>query len=392
MKVLLVHNHYQQPGGEDQVFAAEMEVLRSRGEDVRAYTTHNDRIASMSGVTLAAATVWNHRVFRELSALMEEFRPDLVHCHNTFPLISPAAYSAARRAGIPVIQTLHNFRLLCVNGLFLRQGRSCELCLRRRMKWPGILHRCYRGSARASAVVAGMIGVHRWRGTWAREVDTYIAMTEFSRSKFVAGGLPAHRIMVKPNFLPRDPGPGAHQGGFALYVGRLSPEKGIESLVRHWSELAPGVPLRVIGSGPLEWLASTRLPGVEWLGWQPHDRVLAAMKDAGFLVFPTECYENFPMVVLEAMASGLPVVASRRGSLPEIVRDGVTGVLVPSGRAEDWAEALRRVTADPDASRILGREARAVFQRSYTPESGYRGLMEVYQATVQRGRVRAGAG
>src|SRR5688572_20580248 len=253
------------------------------GHEVRTYTAHNNRIASMRKLHLATSTIWNRQVFRDLTALLREQAPDLVHFHNTFPLVSPAAHVAARRLGIPVVQTLHNFRLLCLNGLFLREGRRCEDCLGRALPWPGVLHRCYRQDRPASAVTATMLGVHRWRGTWTRAIDTYIAMSEFARAKFIAGGLPADRILVKPNFLPQDPGTGTHQGGFALYVGRLSPEKGLAPLVRLWGQLAPGIPLRIIGTGPLETLAADSPPGIEWLGWQPRERVLATMKEASFL-------------------------------------------------------------------------------------------------------------
>jgi glycosyltransferase involved in cell wall biosynthesis len=384
VKVLLAHNYYLTPGGEDQVFAAEAEVLRAHGDEVRLYTMHNSRIASMGKVSLARSTIWNRHVLSELSAILREFMPDLVHCHNTFPLISPAAYYAARRLSIPVVQTLHNFRLLCLNGLFLRNGTRCEDCLGRTVSWPGVLHRCYRQSGKASAVVAAMLGAHKLRGTWQSDVDTYIAMSEFARAKFVAGGLPADRIVVKPNFLPQDPGTGAHDGGFALYVGRMSPEKGIGPLIRLWSRLAPGIPLRVIGSGPLETLAAESPPNIEWLGWQPRDRVLAAMKDASFLVFPTECYEGFPIVLLEAMATGLPVIASGHGSLPEIVRDGTSGVLVPSGDPGQWTGALQWAISHREELADMGQRARRVFESNYTAERGYRLLSEVYQLTVKQ--------
>ena len=386
MKILLVHNFYLQSGGEDQVFSAEAEILRAHGHEVPVYTVHNNRIASMGKLRLATSTIWNRQVFRELTRLLKEQAPDLVHFHNTFPLVSPAAHVAAWRLGIPVVQTLHNFRLLCLNGLFLREGRRCEDCLGRALAWPGVLHRCYRQDRPASAVTAAMLGVHRWRGTWTRAIDTYIAMSEFARAKFVAGGLPADRILVKPNFLPQDPGAGTHQGGFALYVGRLSPEKGLAPLVRLWARLAPGIPLRIIGTGPLETLAADSPPGIEWLGWQPRERVLATMKEASFLLFPTECYEGVPMVLLEAMATGLPVIASRQGSLPEIVQDGTTGVLVPSAEPAQWAKVLRWATNDSRALEAMGDQGRRAFERGYTPEAGYRRLIEVYEQTLDRAR------
>jgi glycosyltransferase involved in cell wall biosynthesis len=343
----------------------------------------------MSRIRLAAATVWNRRVFREFQELLERERPDLVHFHNTFPLLSPAVYSAARKHRIPVVQTLHNFRLLCVNGLFLRGGRICEDCLGRKLPWPGVAHACYRGSRQASAVTAAMLTIHRARGTWTSGVDTYIAVSEFARAKFVAGGLPADRLVVKPNFLVSDPGMGAHSGGYALYVGRLSPEKGLEALVRLWGDVAPGFRLRIIGSGPLAALANDSPANIEWLGWQSHEQVLAAMKDATFLVFPTRCYEGFPMVLLEAMATGLPVIATALGSVPELIHQRENGLLVPAGRDEHWREAVRWALSHSAPMAEMGCRGRREFEHKYTPEAGYRLLSDVYERTLELHRATA---
>jgi glycosyltransferase involved in cell wall biosynthesis len=384
VKILLVHNSYLQPGGEDQVFAAESEVLRAHGEDVQEFVMHNQQIASMSKVTLAMSTIWNRSVAQQLTSILKESAPDLVHFHNTFPLVSPAAHVAVSRLGIPVVQTLHNFRLLCLNGVFLRDGKQCEDCLGRAIPWPGVRHNCYRHSRQASAVLAAMLAVHRFRGTWDTAVDTYIALSEFARTKFVAGGLPAERIVVKPNFLPQDPGVGAHTGGFALYVGRLSAEKGIAALVRIWDRLGQNIPLRVVGSGPLETLAASAPANVEWLGWQSHDQVLETMKDASFLVFPTEWYEGFPMVLLEAMATGLPVIASRLGSVPEILDNGTTGMLISPKDSEQWLQALRWAICHPDELLLMGQRGRRMFESRYTSDLGYRQLMEIYRQTIDQ--------
>jgi glycosyltransferase involved in cell wall biosynthesis len=388
MKVLLAHNYYQSPGGEDQVVSAESTVLRAHGDEVLVYTSHNDAIPSMGKIHLAASTVWNPRALRELGEVLRTERPDIVHFHNTFPLMSPAVYSAARRLGIPVVQTLHNFRLLCVNGLFLRNGRICEDCLGKSIPWPGVVHACYRASHQASAVTAAMLGFHRARRTWTRAVNTYIAVSEFARSKFIAGGLPPDRIVVKPNFLPEDPGVGDHAGGYALYVGRLSAEKGVEFLVRLWKECTPGIPLWIIGNGPLETLARDSPASIRWLGWQPRERVLAAMKDARFLVFPTSCYEGLPMVLLEAMATGLPTIATELGSVPEVLQHGSTGMLAAAGATPQWREALQWAESNPDTLAQMGRRARREFEAKYTPEVGYLLLSRVYQQTLARGDSR----
>lgn len=389
MRIVLVHNHYVHPGGEDEVFAAEADVLRSHGDQVVTYTLHNSRIASMGKMDLARSTIWNRQVFSELTELIRQFGPDLVHFHNTFPLVSPAAYVATQRLGVPVVQTLHNFRLLCVNGLLLRNNQPCEDCLGRAVAWPGVLHRCYRQSRGASAGVAAMVAVHRWRGTWRSAVDTYIALSEFARIKFMAGGLPEDRVVVKPNFLPTDPGIGRHGGRFALYVGRLSPEKGVAALVQLWGTLRAPLPLRMIGTGPLSSLSADSPPNVEWLGWQPREHVLAAMKDACFLVFPSRWYEGFPMVLLEAMATGLPIIASRLGSVPEILREGSLGVLVTPGSPEHWTRTLHWATHHPDELAAIGQRGRHAYEAEYSSDVGYQRLIEVYRRTVDRTRGHA---
>src|SRR5437773_765730 len=229
MKILVVHNYYKQAGGEDQCVAAEVEMLQAHGHEVTQYVLHNDAIDRMSRLEVATRTIWSRRAYREIRELIHSHRPEIAHFNNTFPLISPAAYYAARAEKVGVVQTLHNFRLLCPNALFFRAGRVCEDCLGKSIPWPGVVHKCYRGSRAASATTAAMLAVHRMLGTWREAVDTYIALTDFGRQKFIEGGLPPEKIAVKPNFVHPDPGPGAGTGGYAIFVGRLSEEKGLQT-------------------------------------------------------------------------------------------------------------------------------------------------------------------
>jgi glycosyltransferase involved in cell wall biosynthesis len=237
MRVLLVHNYYQQAGGEEQVFVAEGALLEAHGHRVVRYTSHNDRVTGMSRAVLAKNTVWNRTTYRDLRTLIRKERPQVAHFHNTFPLISPAAYYAARAEGVPTAQTLHNYRLLCPNALFFREGRACEDCVGQAGPWPEVIHACYRGSHLSSGGVAAMLTSHRILGTWVRAVDAYITLTEYTRRKFIQGGLPAEKIVVKPNFVYPDPGPGAGRGMYALFVGRLSREKGVDTLLAAWNTL-----------------------------------------------------------------------------------------------------------------------------------------------------------
>ena len=327
MKILLCHNYYQQSGGEYHVFEDESWLLASRGHEVIRFTRHNDEIGNIRPWRVAVQTVWNSRAYADLRALIRRERPDVVHVTNTFPLISPAAHYAARAENVPVVQSLHNYRLLCPRADFLRGGRTCEDCVGKTFPWPALWHRCYRGSRAATAVTAAMVSFHRTMRTWTRVVDRFVAPTEFSRNRFIAGGLPPDRIVVKPNFLRRDPGVGTGDGGFVAFVGRLAPEKGVATLLGAWERLPGDLRLKVIGHGPLADRVRTAAAEdrrIEWLGELPLERVLAVVGDAACLVVPSICYETFGRTAVEAFAKGTPVIASR--SPPALSSSRITSI------------------------------------------------------------------
>lgn len=383
MKILLCHNVYQQPGGEDGVFADERRLLESHGHEVLCYTQHNDALGAMSRLAAARKTFFNDETYAALSALLAEHRPDVVHCHNTFPLISPSAYQAARDHGAAVVQTLHNYRLLCPKAVLLRDGRVCEDCLGRRVAWPAVLHGCYRDSRLASAVVAGMAAWHHHLGTWHEQVDRYIALTHFARAKFMEGGWPAEKIAVKPNFVHPDPEPGDGEGNFALFVGRLSPEKGIGCLLAAWQRHAPPLPLKIAGDGPLAEqvrTAAAQSPNIEWLGHLPPGRVRDMVGNARMLVMPSTWYETFGRTIVEAFAKGTPVVASRLGAMQELVEDGGSGLLFAPGDAADLAAQVHRLASDDALCSAMRRAARRQFEEHYTAEANYAQLIEIYEA------------
>jgi glycosyltransferase involved in cell wall biosynthesis len=391
VRILAVHNYYQQPGGEDRCFEAEVAMLRAEGHEVVEYCADNDEIGGLGRLTAALRTVWSRRGYRQVRSLIQKHRPQVVHFHNTFPLVSPAAYYAARAEGVPVVQTLHNFRLLCPNALFFREGRVCEDCLGKSLPWPGVVHGCYRDSRPASAAVATMIATHRALGTWREMVDVYIALTEASRAKFVAGGLPADRLVVKPNFLDSDPGRGDGTGGYGIYVGRLSAEKGLTTLLRAWGAIGNSVPLTIVGDGPLAGLVTEAVagnPAIRWLKAQPPETVLSLLGGAAFAVLPSECYENFPRVVIESFAKGTPVIASRLGAMAEIVADGRTGFHFAPGDDVDLAATVRRAVADPlMLSRMRG-AARLEFEQYFTADQNCQALMAIYERAVGRNGVK----
>lgn len=379
MKILVAHNAYQQRGGEDAVVDAEVSLLREHGHRVEVYQQHNDALKHMPRAMAAVSTIWSQRSSSDVDALCNRFDPDVIHVHNTFPLISPSLYWAATRRRVPVVQTLHNFRLLCPQAIFLRDGKICEDCIGK-VPWRSVTRKCYRESAMQSAVIASMLTTHRAIGTYRDRVTRYIALNRFARDKYIEGGLPAQRFRIKPNFIASAGAPLWDDRNGGLYVGRLSAEKGLDVLAEAVRLLGEPV-VDVIGSGPLEPLATAAF-GARYLGYRPLDDIMARMGRARFLVLPSICYENSPRTIVEAFACGLPVIASRLGALVDIVRDGVTGLLFNPGDAADLAAKLAWARAHPELMLRMGRAARAEYEAQYTPDRNHEILMDIYEDAI----------
>jgi glycosyltransferase involved in cell wall biosynthesis len=394
MKILVLHTHYQQPGGEDQVFAAEVAFLREQGHEVNTLIYQNRDLKDMSAWRQAGTALWNQAAYRRTRATIRKHRPRIVHIHNTFPVASPGVLHAAKAEGLPVVMSLHNYRLLCVNGLFFRDGLPCEICLGS-LPWRGATHGCYRNRA-ASTVVAGMLALHRSLGTW-NYVDAYIALTRFSREMFIQGGLPGEKVVVKPNFIIDSalsvPNETSKQGlhntflpsrntPYSLFVGRLSQEKGIQTLLRAW-QLLPDSKLIIVGDGPLlgeaqSFVKQNNIKNILLLGRQPQVDVLRFMSRALLLVCPSEWYENLPMTIVEAYASGLPVIASHLGSMAEIVINGRTGLHFRPGDPSDLAAKVDWLLSHPEELAHMRKEARREYEVKYTAERNYEILMGIY--------------
>lgn len=382
MKVLMVHNHYQTRGGEDESFAAETALLRAHGHTVHTITEHNDRVHELGRARTAIRTVWSREANHAVRAAIQQHRPDVMHVQNTFPLLSPSIYSAAHAEHVPIVQSVRNYRLFCLNAYFHRDGHVCEDCLGHAIPWPGVKHRCYHDSAAGSVTVAAMLTTHRALRTWRRLPARFIAISEFTRNKCIEGGLDPALIDVKPNFVDPDPGPGRHAGGFALFVGRLSPEKGVDTLLHAWDGVDDLPELRIIGDGPLsDRVASAAAgnPRVSYLGRSSSADVLSHMKDAAFLVFPTEWYETFGRVAIESFAAGTPVIASGIGAVAEVVQDGVTGLHVPPGDPSALRKRARWLSSNPAARADMGAAARRTYLDRYTAERNYQQLIDIYQ-------------
>lgn len=384
MRVLFAHCRYQQRGGEDRAVEAEIAALRAAGHEAVLLERDN---TSIRGVLNAARTAWElpgtEKLRAALRAEIAAAAPDIVHAHNIFPLITPSLYEAAADLGIPVVQTLHNYRNICASALLMRGGRVCEDCVGGN-PYQAVLHRCYRNSLAGSLALARMIDLNRRRGTWDRKVGRFIALTEFSRGRFVAGGFPAEKVAVIGN----SPGPAfaaaleAGPRAGALYVGRLAEEKGIAALLQIWRADWP--PLRVIGDGPdrpaLERaVADGRAVALGALG---PEAISAEMRRAALCVLPSRCYENFPMTLAEAFASGLPVAASRIGALGELVEDGKTGCGFDPFDPADMERRIAEALADPARLHDWGMAARREYETHFTAERNTAAKLALYEELI----------
>lgn len=396
MKILLIHNFYRSgtPGGEDVVVRQERELLESAGVQVVAYTKSNDDVDERDRrqvLRTVAHMSWSRQTYDRLTRLLRHEKPDVAHFHNTFPLITPSAYAACRDLGVPVVQTLHNYRLVCCAGTFFRDGAVCQLCTAGH-PWEGVRHSCYRDSVAGSLAVAWMLRRNWANGTFAQLVDVYVALSSFAAGRFAAEGLPSERIMIKPNFVDSTEPASAGGGGYAVFAARLSEEKGVRTLLEAWRRL-PDVPLKVVGDGPLlgEMRAVAerdRLP-MEFVGMQPRSVVLDLIGRAELQVIASECFEGFPLVLVESYARGTPVVASKIGSLAELVIPGQTGLQFETSNPASLAAQVRRLWEDPQQRVALRAGARRRFESDYTPARNLDRLLEIY-AIARRGRAGHG--
>jgi glycosyltransferase involved in cell wall biosynthesis len=385
MRVLFCHNYYQHPGGEDSAYLAERDLLKHFGHQVQEYLRRNQEIrvdGFLSKASLGLQTIWADQSVREIRSILQREKLDIVHFHNTVPLISPAAYYPCREAGVPVIQTVQNYRLVCPAATLYRSGRPCRECLDHSL-WRGVQHKCYRNSRSVTATVALMLAFHRWRRTWTEMVDRYIVPTEFVSGKLVEAGLPAEKITVKTNFIYPDPGMRAGRGEFALCVSRLVPEKGVHTLLDAFKCLPDTIPLRIVGNGPLRSELNERrnrenLTNVHFEGWLPRKRVLDMVAGARFLISPSEWFEPFGINIIEAFACGVPVIASRLGGPSEIVEDGKTGMHFTPADPTDLAAKVRWAWEHTGEMEMMGKAARAEYEAKYAADRNYQLLMKIY--------------
>jgi len=387
VKILLCHNYYRYRGGEDVSFEADVEMLRSFGHEVCAYTKDNLEIESRPSLSLGKNTIWNGKTEKEVADIIDRFHPDVLHCNNVFPQISPSVYRAANRRGVAVVQALRNYRLLCANGYFFRDGSVCTKCVGKSIAYPALIHACYRQSRPATAAVVGMQMVHAALGTWKNRVDMFFTPSAFSRSIFVGSGIDADQIAVRTNFVHPNIGPGDGNGGFALFIGRISPEKGLPVLLKAWEKLDQTLPLKIVGRGPDEERLRREfghLTNVEWLGQRSTAEALALVGDAKCLIMPSEWFETFGRTIAESFSRGTPVIASRLGAMAELVSDGESGYLFESSNPDSLVAAVQKLCVDQPCYQSMRKAAYDRYIAQFTRERSYEQLMSIYNSALEK--------
>jgi len=390
-----VHNYYQSasPSGEDKAFENEVRMQKNNGADVYVYARHNDEISGY-GITgkcrLPFESVWSIKTYRDLLKIVKKAKPDVAHFHNIWYLVSPSAYYACRDARVPIVQTLHNYRFFCANGLLFRNGAVCESCIGK-ITLQGVINACYRSSRIHSVPICLMEGVHRILGTLNKMVDAFIALTEFSRRKYIECGVIPGKLFVKPNVLADVPEPQYTGNGDMVFVGRLSREKGIDTLAAAAKYLNSSrinnSKILLVGDGPLkrqlyETTRAKDIDNIELAGHKEHKEVIEIMRRGRFVILPSLCYESFPLVIMEAYACGKPVVASRIGALAELVEDGKTGLLFEPGNARDLAAKMRWLYEHKDTCVEMGMNARRTFDEKYTACRNFAVLTQIYTSVL----------
>jgi glycosyltransferase involved in cell wall biosynthesis len=390
MKILIVHNKYKIRAGEDEVVDSELELLRSRGHEVFTYFKDNHSIGNEFPVWLGLQATWNREVYKEISNLVLKHQIEVMHCHNIYPQISPAVFHAAKASGAATVQTMHNYGFGCPAGQFFRKGRVCERCMGKSFAWPGVLRGCYRQSRAATGSLAVATASHRFLKTWQKNVDVYIALTEFARNKYIEAGLPANRLMVKSNFV-HDTGIGTGEGNFALFVGRLNDEKGIPILLGGWDGRRAGLTLKVVGTGGLEAdvrAAAASDPSIEYLGVQPLPRVFDLMGKAKALLFPSQWYEAMPRTIIESFAKGTPVIASDLGAMHSLIQHKVTGLHFPVSDKAAMIAQLEWLVANHELYRQMRVNCRRNYETNFTADKNYQLLTEAYCRAIRQSQRR----
>lgn len=388
MKILIIHSRYKFEGGEEAVVSSEMEMLKRFGHDLVLYERLNKEIEgfSLCGKLnfLTKDIIFSQKTFNEIKELVKREKPDIAHIHNIFFMVSPSVYYALAQSNIPVVQSLHNYRLFCPRGIFYRNGKICEKCNSKNFM-PAIINRCFKDSFIITLSLVRMLRFHFRRKTFQNKISSYIASSEFSRDKLIKLGLSEDKMFVKPNFIDLKVEDAKNHERYALFIGRLFDYKGVRTLISACEKFS-NFHIKIIGSGPLYKELKNRvrkMSNIELLGRVSGDEKLEYLRGASFLIFPSQCYESMPRIIIEAFACGVPVIASCLGTRTEPIEDGRTGMYFTPGDSQELASKIKWAWQNPEKMREMGREARKKYEEEYTAEKNYEILMNIYRETIE---------
>ncbi|PCI28035.1 MAG: hypothetical protein COB67_07215 [SAR324 cluster bacterium] len=385
MKILLVHNKYLHQGGEDTVFEAEYELLVSKGHDVEKVVFDNKELGgSLDKISLLWKVFFNLKSLNTIDRNIASFKPEIIHVHNFFPIASPSIFYSANKHKVPILMTLHNYRLICPSALMLRNGKVCELCIKDKFPFRSILFACYRNSRIQSFLLSSMLYAHKLLGTWESKIDRYITLTHFAKEKFLYSSLKidSSKFVIKPNFTNNDKYEYVKEE-YCLFVGRLSEEKGIGVLLESFS--ISKRQLIVIGDGPLKEMVEryvNEYTNITYLGFQNKDVILEIMLKAKALVFPSICLETFGMTIIEAFSCGTPIICSSIGAPQELVIDGLNGFKFQVGDANSLNDKVELLFKDSVLYNDMCKNARLEYEKKYTAEKNYEQLIAIYRDVI----------
>ncbi len=385
MRILSVHNYFQFRGGEDVSHDLEAEMLRKRGHVVLDHVIDNAQITGRLPLSVGFRAMWSTSDYSAVRKLIRDHGIEMVKIDNFFPLLSPSVHNAARREGVPVVQFIRDYRLICPEGRFIRDEKICQECSCKAFPLASLVHGCYRSSRIQTAAVVGMLTIHKLLRTWSNTVTAYVAVSEFVKRILVDNDFPAHRVFVKPDFVP-DVEVGSGDGDYALFVGRLSPEKGISTLLQAWQRMLPRLPIKIVGDGPLRpevEQASHAVPEIQYLGPLPIQDVLTLMGKARVLIFPSICYETFGRTIVEAFAKGLPVITTRLGNMDAMVEEFRTGLKYEPGNPEDLLLKIGWMCSHPEQWKEMRTACRNTYLANYTEERNYAMLMNIFEDALR---------
>jgi glycosyltransferase involved in cell wall biosynthesis len=397
MKIILIHNSHRSgsSSGDDVVFKKESELLEKHGHHIIRVNPSNDEYdtsCAIKKLSIILQIPWSFTYYKKIKRLLVREKPDIIHLHNFFPFISPSVFYAADSVGIPIVQTLHDFRYFCPMAFMMRSGKICDEC-KGGAFFKSVEYGCFKGSKLHSIPIAFMLKLHWYLNTFEKKIDGYICLTEYQRKIYLDADFDEKKLFIKPNFTDDTFEQQKYRyGDYAVFIGRLGEEKGVRTLIGAWKDL-PGIPLKIVGDGPgakdfKSLIADMNIKNIDFLGYKPYLECRKLLNDARFLIMPSIVYETFGLANIEAFSHCKPVIASNLGAMADIVKDKVTGLLFTPMNTQELAEKVRWLWNNPEECKRMGQNARKEYEEKYTPEKNYEMLMGIYERVIETKKLR----